>query len=171
MAHRLYVQDYDDRLPSWYAWDGQRYVLWPEFLLPYGLSPGCLEDRAAPEPLPDGTRRLADYAMCAWGAGGNGTREAPYWRWPGAPAAYGRGAGPLSLAEVRRPTDILQFADGVTFRQNDVEARCAIRQRHGEGVLNGAFLDGHARVVTEAAMRQIGQDEQGYFYRISAADR
>ena len=38
-------------------------------------------------------------------------------------------------------------------------------------MLNGAFLDGHARLVTDAEWNRLGHDSQGYFYTVAAADR
>ena len=47
----------------------------------------------------------------------------------------------------------------------------AIRRRHGNGVLNGAFLDGHARAIPDPEWNRVSQDTRGYFYALAAADR
>ena len=38
-------------------------------------------------------------------------------------------------------------------------------------VLNGAFVDGHAATISQQTWERVDQDAQGFFYRISAADR
>jgi prepilin-type processing-associated H-X9-DG protein len=75
--------------------------------------------------------KLADYTFFTWGPGGRGTREDPYWRWPGPP---------LCLAQVRRPTETLTLMDGYTTTQ----ATWSGMARHGLG-MNAGFVDGHVR--------------------------
>ena len=60
----------------------------------------------------------------------------------------------------------MQFADGSTGRYDS-----SIRRRHRNNMLNGAYLDGHARLVTDAEWNRLGQDDKGYYYRVAAADR
>ena len=48
---------------------------------------------------------------------------------------------------------------------------CLIRKRHRNGLLNVAFLDGHARVVADTEWNRVGRDARGYFYALAAADR
>jgi prepilin-type N-terminal cleavage/methylation domain-containing protein/prepilin-type processing-associated H-X9-DG protein len=167
LAHQMYVQDNDETLPSWYVVGGPRgYMIWPEFLSPYYRDQRILDEGlTAPE---DKTANswLADYSLCAWGPGGDGTEERPYWRWPGSVWTDEEGSRPMSMAQVRRPAETMQFADGMTGRWE-----CNIRRRHRNSILNGAFLDGHARLVSEEEWNRIGKDERGYFYRVAAADR
>jgi hypothetical protein len=170
-AHQIYVQDYDDTLPSWYRRDGRGQVLWPEFLSPYYRDPHLLDEGVNGARVPHGAVWVADYVLCAWGAGGQGTPESPFFRWPGAPDADGRGMGQMKLGEVLRPAETMQFADGITVRTSRYASECSIQRRHGEEMLIGAFLDGHAQRVPDAAWQQLGRDEDGYYYRIAAADR
>jgi prepilin-type N-terminal cleavage/methylation domain-containing protein/prepilin-type processing-associated H-X9-DG protein len=171
LAHRIYVQDHDDVLPSWYSRSPQGHLLWPEFLRPYYREPRLLDDGADRGKAPAGSMWLADYALCAWGAGGKGTRAEPYWRWPGAPPVDPSASGPMTMAEVRRPAEVMQFADGVTQRNSRFSSACSVQRRHQEGALHGAFLDGHARLVRDAEWQVLGWDEAGFFYRLAAADR
>jgi prepilin-type processing-associated H-X9-DG protein len=99
---------------------------------------------------------LADYALCAWGPGGRGTLVDPYYRY----------AALMPLSHVRRAAETLLFADGITTRM-----MTEIRSRHGNDTINGVFLDGHAHRLSRAEMEEIDQDQQGYYYRVSAADR
>jgi prepilin-type processing-associated H-X9-DG protein len=170
LAHQVYVQDYDDTLPYWSDGIEWPLVLWTEFLSPYYCDPRILRDALHGEAQPDESW-VADYALCAWDWGGAGTRENPYWRWPG--ALYGQGSGPrpMRLAEVRRPADTMQFAEGATLYTHDIFPSSRIQRRHRNGMLNGAFLDGHARAVPEALWSRVGHDERGYFSWIGAADR
>jgi prepilin-type N-terminal cleavage/methylation domain-containing protein/prepilin-type processing-associated H-X9-DG protein len=169
-AHLMYVQDNDDALPCWFGGSLAHYVLWPAMLRPYYRDPGILKD-VSPSEARAGEVWTADYALCAWGAGGKGTREKPDWLWPGAVNNDPRHRGPMRLAEVARPADTLQFADGATYYYARSFPGSYIRQRHETGLLNGAFLDGHARAVPDRLWSKIGQDERGYFYWIAAADR
>jgi prepilin-type processing-associated H-X9-DG protein len=67
---------------------------------------------------------------------------------------------------VRRPAESVQFADGFPSR-----ITCFIRRPHRNRALNAVFLDGHARLVSEAEWNRIDRDEQGYFFHLAAADR
>jgi prepilin-type processing-associated H-X9-DG protein len=118
-----------------------------------------------------GELKVADYALCAWGSGGKGTLKEPDWLWPGGIDPDPTLHRSMLLAEVRRPAATIQFADGATFTFNGVFPGSHIRRRHRNGILNAAFLDGHARVVPDQLWNQVGQDERGYFYWISAANR
>jgi prepilin-type N-terminal cleavage/methylation domain-containing protein/prepilin-type processing-associated H-X9-DG protein len=169
-AHHIYVQDYDDTLPTWQRRGPRGFEVWTQFLNPYFRDAGVLSEGLPGKPS-RGTEWVADYALCAWGPRGKGTLEAPYWRWPGAPAAGSGGQGTMKLGEVPRPAESMQFTDGLTFRYPGSNYGSFIRRRHQNGLLNGAFLDGHARVVTETQWARVGQDEWGYFYTIAAADR
>jgi prepilin-type processing-associated H-X9-DG protein len=81
-------------------------------------------------------------------------------------SADGSDPRPMTMAEVRRPGECMQFGDGYTD-----DRQTAVRRGHGNGQLNGAFLDGHARRITELEWNQVGHDGGGYHYRIAAADR
>lgn len=166
LAHQMYVQDNDDTLPFWYQRGPQGYLIWPEFLSPYYRDPKILDERMSTEAQRKQTSWLADYTLCAWGPGGDGTLERPYWRWPGSLSPDRDSPQPMKMAEVRRPAETMQFSDGTTTRYDS-----SIRRVHRNGMLNGGFLDGHARVVTDEEWDRIGRDERGYFYRIAAADR
>ena len=72
----------------------------------------------------------------------------------------------MLMAQVPRPAETLQFTDGTTGSTSTT-----ILRRHRNGMLNGAFLDGHARLVTDAEWNRLGHDSQGYFYTVAAADR
>jgi prepilin-type processing-associated H-X9-DG protein len=166
LSHRIYVQDHDDVLPYWYVGGDGGYLTWPEFMRPYYREARIL-DQGFGEPSERlATAWLADYALCAWGTGGDGTPARPYWRWPGPLSADTEEAAPLSLCAVRRPSETMQFVDGITGRYASM-----VQALHRNGGLNGAFLDGHARFVSEAAWNRVDRDEVGYFYRIAAADR
>jgi prepilin-type N-terminal cleavage/methylation domain-containing protein/prepilin-type processing-associated H-X9-DG protein len=166
LAHQMYVQDHDDTLPSWYVVGPRGYLIWPEFLSPYYRDPKILDEGLTSAADKKENNWLADYSLCAWGPGGDNSQEKPYWRWPGAPWVEKNSYRPMSLAEVRRPAETMSFADGSTGRYDS-----SIRRRHRNGMLNGAFLDGHARLVTDAEWNRIGHDDKGFYYRLAAADR
>jgi prepilin-type processing-associated H-X9-DG protein len=77
----------------------------------------------------------------------------------------------MTLAEVCRPTEAAQFADGYTMRDSPFLTNSMIRRRHRNGLLNVAFLDGHARVVADTEWNRVGHDARGYYYALAAADR
>ncbi len=166
LAHQMYVQDNDDALPSWYIVGARGYLIWPEFLSPYYRDQRVVDEGLTSAKEKADSAWLADYTLCAWGPGGDGTEQKPYWRWPGALVTEAETSRPMSFAEVRRPGETMQFTDGSTGRYDSY-----IRRRHRNGMLNGAFLDGHARVVTDEEWNRVGHDEKGYFYKIAAADR
>jgi len=166
LAHQMYVQDNDDVLPTWYVQAPRGFRIWPDFLSPYLRDPKILDEGAASAGDANAATWMADYALCAWGSGGTGSLARPYWRWPGAPFVSADATRPMLMAEVRRPTETLQFADGLTTHFDT-----SIQRVHQNGLRNGAFLDGHAHVITLPEWNRLGRDAQGYFYRISAADR
>jgi prepilin-type N-terminal cleavage/methylation domain-containing protein/prepilin-type processing-associated H-X9-DG protein len=169
-AHLMYVQDCDDTLPYWYTGRLPHLTLWPETLLPYYRSPRILKEANSSEAR-TGEVWTADYALCAWGYGGKGTQEEPDWLWPGAINNDPRNKTAMRLVEVPRPADTLQFSDGATYYYAVAFPGSRIRQRHDTGMLNGAFLDGHARAVPDHLWNRISRDERGYFYWIAAANR
>jgi prepilin-type processing-associated H-X9-DG protein len=77
----------------------------------------------------------------------------------------------MTLGEVRRPAEAVQFVDGVTLLGTPYESGSIVEARHRNGVLNGAFLDGHASAIPEAAWDRVSRDDRGYFYTLAAADR
>jgi prepilin-type N-terminal cleavage/methylation domain-containing protein/prepilin-type processing-associated H-X9-DG protein len=171
VAHQLYVQDYDDALPSWQIRVPGGALLWTEFLRPYYQDARLLDEGLT---SPADKRKMgwvADYALCAWGPGGKGTAVEPYWRWPGCPSPHSEGAPAMTLAAVLRPAEAAQFADGYTMRYDPYLVNSMIRRRHRNGLLNVAFLDGHARVVADTEWNRVGHDARGYFYALAAAER
>jgi prepilin-type processing-associated H-X9-DG protein len=72
---------------------------------------------------------------------------------------------------VRRPEQTVQITDGFTVRYSPHLTNCEIRPRHRNGLLNGAFLDGHAGAITDAAWNRVDQDARSVFYALAAADR
>jgi prepilin-type N-terminal cleavage/methylation domain-containing protein/prepilin-type processing-associated H-X9-DG protein len=172
LAHHLYVEDHDDTLPCWVMPGPGSPVVWVEFLQPYYGSAQLL-DEGLTDPKEQGQFEwVADYVLCSWGPGGSGTLQEPYWRWPGAPFFSPDGVRRMMMmAEVPRPAESMQFSDGLTQRYGHVRPDCEILPRHRNGVLNGAFLDGHARAVPDEEWNRVGWDERGCYYAISAADR
>jgi prepilin-type processing-associated H-X9-DG protein len=65
----------------------------------------------------------------------------------------------------------VQLIGGATVRYAGPQYDSYIRRRHRNGLLNGAFVDGSASVITEAEWNRVSRDERGYFYAIAAADR
>jgi prepilin-type N-terminal cleavage/methylation domain-containing protein/prepilin-type processing-associated H-X9-DG protein len=169
VAHRLYVEEYDEALPFWWVGGPSGAVAWTEYLRPYYRSPQILDQQLSSPSDRAAWGWLADYALCAWGPFGNYTRDNPYGRYPGS-IDLSRAAGRsqrLTMAQVRRPADTLQFADGVTTNRTDTW----MELHSHNGSFNGAFLDGHASLIGDHLLYQVDQDEQGYFYHIAAADR
>jgi prepilin-type N-terminal cleavage/methylation domain-containing protein/prepilin-type processing-associated H-X9-DG protein len=166
LAHQMYVQDNDDALPSWYIVGPRGYEIWTEYMSPYYRDPRILDEGLTSPAEKQKTAWLADYVLCAWGPGGDGTPQNPYWRWPGSLVGNPGALRPMMMAEVRRPSETMQFTDGTTSHYDSYIVR-----RHRNGMLNGAFLDGHARLVTDAEWNRVGHDGQGYYYHVAAADR
>jgi prepilin-type N-terminal cleavage/methylation domain-containing protein/prepilin-type processing-associated H-X9-DG protein len=164
-AHLLYIQDWDERLPDWFAPRpeaprplpfGAR-VFWTELLHPYARCDDLFQDPTAVWE-DQGEVRLADYVLPTAGPGGRGTVAEPYWRWPGPP---------LSLADVVRPSETIHLADGWTttgWMMGPIP-------RHGDG-LNAGFLDGQARWLPARELRRVMTDDRGHLWlRYAAADR
>jgi prepilin-type processing-associated H-X9-DG protein len=57
-----------------------------------------------------------------------------------------------------------------TVRSSPFQGGSVVESRHGNGVLNGAFLDGHARAIPDADWGRAQRDSHGYFYPLAAAD-
>jgi prepilin-type processing-associated H-X9-DG protein/prepilin-type N-terminal cleavage/methylation domain-containing protein len=171
LAHRMYVHDHDDTLPAWdmpAAWGS---LLWTEFLRPYYRDSRLLDEGLASPVERESNTWLSGYALLTWGPDGNDTRENPYWRWPGSPSWPTEKQSSMQLAEVRRPSETVQFVDGGTFRNNSLFGSSIIRLQHPNGRFNAAFVDGHAGAIPVAAWNQVDRDERGYFYHLAAADR
>jgi len=169
LAHQLYVEEYDETLPFWQTrGPGGMAVLWTDRLRSNFRSAGVLDEHLIGGKQKAAMGWVADYALCTWGPGGKGTAADPYWRWPGSPA---EGRRSMVLAEVLRPGQALQITDGFTLRYSPYLTDCEIRRRHRNGLLNGAFLDGHAGTITDSEWNRVSQDSRGYFYALSAADR
>lgn len=166
-AHHLYLQDWDEQLPPWIlpkparpGWqDRERY--WTAFLQPYLRSSDVLRDTSAPTyaPAPRGPAFLADYALLTWEkAGRQGVRTEPMQRWPGPP---------LSLGQVARPSETIQWMDGRTA----LDWTGGAIWRHSQG-LNAAFVDGHARWMRYSEFWRVTPDESGmYWLHYGSADR
>jgi len=79
-------------------------------------------------------------------------------RWPGPP---------LSLGQVKRPSETIQWMDGRTASRWTAGAFW----RHGAG-LNAAFVDGHARWMSYHEFRRVTLGEDGmYWLYYGSADR
>lgn len=167
-AQHMYIQDHDDTLSAWYYERPDRtYTYWTEFMRPYYRDPRLLDQGFSSPQARKNAEWLADYVLCAWGTGGQGTAESPYWRWPGAPTRSPDGMQPMTLVEVRRPSETLQFTDGLTTRSSS-----AVWWKHSNDMLNAAFVDGHARAMKRTDYEQVDRDTQGFhFYHLAAADR
>jgi prepilin-type N-terminal cleavage/methylation domain-containing protein/prepilin-type processing-associated H-X9-DG protein len=164
-AHLLYLQDWEEHLPRWWQAGPPRpepfgpYVYWPERLLPYLRSQDVFRDPSFSwwQPWPPEVK-LADYALLTWGSGGSGTASDPFWCWPGPP---------LSLAQVLRPAEAIQLADGYTT----TSMTGGVVARHGGGA-NLGFLDGHAKWMKRDQAYVVTRNEQGsYCYPYVSADR
>jgi prepilin-type N-terminal cleavage/methylation domain-containing protein len=166
LAQHMYVQDHDDALPAWY-YEGpaRHYTYWTEFMRAYYRDPDLLDQGFSTAEDRHNSYWLADYVLRAWGSGGGGTATDPHWRWPGAPTSGAQGSRPMTLAEVQRPAETLQFTDGLTTR-----FLSAVWWKHTNQVLNGAFVDGHAHRVSKTDWAQVDRDAWGYFYHLAAAD-
>jgi prepilin-type processing-associated H-X9-DG protein len=163
-AHHLYVSEWDDQLPPWSltpsATPGHS-LDWTTFLQPYLRSSAVLSDPGAPTPAVTqaDARFLADYALLTWREiGRRGVPLEPEMRWPGPP---------LSLGQVVRPSETIQWMDGRTASHWTAGAFW----RHGPG-LNAAFVDGHARWMRYHEFRRVTLDVDGtYWLYYGSADR
>jgi prepilin-type N-terminal cleavage/methylation domain-containing protein/prepilin-type processing-associated H-X9-DG protein len=164
-AYLLYVQDWDEQLPSWFFANPPRpelpgpFYYWPEYLQPYLRGSGIFRDPSFFWPgVPARGLKLADYALCTWGPGGQGTREDPHWQWPGPP---------FFLSEVRRPSETFSVMDGYTTTQTTWSHVI----RHGAGT-NVCFLDGHMKWLTPEELERVDTDASGAFwFHYVAVDR
>jgi prepilin-type N-terminal cleavage/methylation domain-containing protein/prepilin-type processing-associated H-X9-DG protein len=164
-AQLLYLQDWDEQFPHWWQKGPPgpapfgNHVFWTELLQPYLRSEAVYHDPSAASlapPIPGAW--LADYALLSWGPGGVGSPASPFWRWAGPP---------MSVSEVIRPSETFGVLDGWTTTREIA----TLVARHSEG-MNGAFLDGHARWVTQDQAYEVTQDERGVcWYRYISADR
>lgn len=170
-AQLLYLQDWDERFPHWFFPAPARpaplgeYVYWTEYFRPYLRSPEILHDPGDfwIWDLPR-EEKLAEYALGTWGRTGKGTLQNPYWQWPG----YRQWPGPpLSLAEVRRSAETITVMDGWT-----TPGWTGVDLRRHHGGMDAAFVDGHARWLTEGEFWREDTDGHGvYWMHYAAADR
>jgi prepilin-type N-terminal cleavage/methylation domain-containing protein len=171
LAHRLYIDDYDERFPNWEVKRPPDEVwLWTDLLRPYlrQRGPALFQCPGLRGPLPPGGLQ-AEYALCTWGASGAGTRTDPYRRWPGPP---------LTVSQVVRPGETVTLADGWTAPGWTVieggllaAALPGHRPRHGNIVV-GAFVDGHVRGLPATLFWRLATDGRGfYWYYYGTADR
>jgi prepilin-type N-terminal cleavage/methylation domain-containing protein/prepilin-type processing-associated H-X9-DG protein len=163
-AHHLYLSDWDEQLPPWSLPappTTARAPDWTMFLQPYLRGSTVLRDPAAPPPAVTqaGAPFLADYALLTWRKSGRrGFPDEPEMRWPGPP---------LSLGQVMRPSETIQWMDGRTASRWTAGALW----RHGGG-LNAAFVDGHARWMRTHEFRRVTRDTDGmYWLYYGSADR
>jgi prepilin-type N-terminal cleavage/methylation domain-containing protein/prepilin-type processing-associated H-X9-DG protein len=163
-AHHLYVSDWDEQLPPWSLpapTATERSSDWTAFLQPYLRGSAVLQDPDAPRPaMRQGDAPfLADYALLTWRkTGRRGVPDEPEMRWPGPP---------LSLGQVMRPSETIQWMDGRTATRWSAGAFW----RHGPG-LNAAFVDGHARWMSYHEFRRVTRDADGmYWLYYGSADR
>jgi prepilin-type N-terminal cleavage/methylation domain-containing protein/prepilin-type processing-associated H-X9-DG protein len=163
-AHLLYVSDWDDQLPPWSLpapATTERSPDWTAFLQPYLRCSAVLRDPEAPAPAVTQAAApfLADYALLTWPKHGRpGFPDEPEIRWPGPP---------LSLGQVMRPSETIQWTDGRTASRWTAGAFW----RHGLG-LNAAFVDGHARWMSYHEFRHVTRDADGmYWLYYGCADR
>jgi hypothetical protein len=166
LAHQCYAQDYDETLPAWFLPAADKLITWPVYFRGYYRDPRVLRQGFVPPVEMIRPPCLADYAMLAWGPTGDGSRYDPHSRWPGSEWRAGEPPRPMRLAEVRRPAETAQFADGFTCVEET-----AIDSQHQGNALLVAFVDGHARRVSHGEWWQVDRNEQGYFYHLGAADR
>jgi prepilin-type N-terminal cleavage/methylation domain-containing protein/prepilin-type processing-associated H-X9-DG protein len=172
-AHHLYLQDWDEQLVSWHVSALPRpepfgpRLYWTEFLQPYLRCDAVLRDPSA-RPEERTSDWLADTVMATWGPGGQGTLEQPHYRWPGPP---------LSLGQVRRPSQTVQWVDGRSTTHGVIIDSWTDRGwaqggefRHGRGS-NAVFADGHARWLPAEELQRVDVDKQGAYHRYGAADR
>jgi prepilin-type N-terminal cleavage/methylation domain-containing protein len=165
-AHHLYTQEYDETLPAWFLPAEHGLITWPVFFRSYLQSTQILRQGFTPPAEMIQPPCLADYALLSWGPRGDDSTGSPHSRWPGSVWLKGEPPQPMRLAEVRRPAETAQFADGFTCVEGT-----AIDSQHQESALLVAFVDGHARRVSRREWWQIDHDSQGYFYHFGAADR
>jgi prepilin-type N-terminal cleavage/methylation domain-containing protein/prepilin-type processing-associated H-X9-DG protein len=165
-AHLLYLQDWDEQFPAWWQPGPPRpepfgpRLYWPELLRPYlGHEGLCTDPSFAWPDIPASGIKLADYTLPTWGPSGRGTREKPYFRWPG-PG--------LSLAGVARPAQTVVLLDGWTTTRHSYALEVG---RHSGGI-QVAFLDGHVQRLTPAELWRpaAGDDGKVYLY-YATADR
>src|SRR5438094_3594108 len=114
LAHQRYVQDYDETLPAWFLPGAGKLITWPVFFRGYYRDARVLTQGFVPPVEMIQPPCLADYAMLTWGPTGDGSRCDPHSRWPGSEWRAGEQPRPMRLAEVRRPGETAQFADGFT---------------------------------------------------------
>jgi prepilin-type N-terminal cleavage/methylation domain-containing protein/prepilin-type processing-associated H-X9-DG protein len=163
-AQLLYLQDWDERFPHWCFPAPPRpepygnFAFWTEYFQPYLRSDAVLRCPSADWPweIPH-EEKLAEYVLSTWGRGGRGTRQSPYWNWPG-PSH--------TLARIRRPAETIAVIDG--FTTGGWTSVDLVRHHGGS---NTAFLDGHARWMTQDAFWALDQEQGVWFMRHASADR
>jgi type II secretory pathway pseudopilin PulG len=162
-AQLLYVEDYDDCLPSWIQYEPGEfmpgYKYWTEIIRSYVRSEDIFWDHAARElklPPREG-KLLSHYALYTWGSDrlyGSGTQLDPYWQWPGAP---------LTLAQVPRKSETFNLMDGYTAT---FQVKGYVYRHHLDGYngMNGGFLDCHVGWITRERADQLLQDSNGKYH-------
>lgn len=172
-AHHLYLQDWDEQLVYWWVPAPPRpqpfgpRLYWTEFLQPYLRCDAVRRDPSA-RPEERTADWVADYVLATWQASDLRPPDQPYYFWPGPP---------LSLGQVRRPSQTVQWIDGRSTTHGVMIDSWTDRGwaqggefRHGRGS-NAVFSDGHARWLPAEEMQRVDVDKQGAYLRYGAADR
>lgn len=101
--------------------------------------------------------KLAEYVLGTWGRGGRGTRQSPYWNWPG-PSH--------TLARICRPAETIAVIDG--FTTGGWTSVDLVRHHGGSNV---SFVDGHARWMTAGEFWAVDRHGDLWFMQFASADR
>jgi prepilin-type processing-associated H-X9-DG protein len=156
-AQLLYMDDWDERFPNWYFQAPPRpepwgkFAFWTEYFHPYLRSDAILR---CPEATWSGNvpeaKKLATYVLVTWGRGGRGTRQAPFWNWPGSP---------YTLSQVHRPSETLTLLDGFT-----TSGHTSVELSRHHGGANVAFVDGHLRWLKAGEFWAADTDAYGVWW-------
>jgi prepilin-type N-terminal cleavage/methylation domain-containing protein/prepilin-type processing-associated H-X9-DG protein len=160
-AHRLYLDDWDERFPDWRVKElPDDFRLWMATFQPYLHCTAILRCPSSAESRSVGPQ-YADYALCTFGPGGRGTPADPFYHWP---------EPTVTLATVKRPAETAVVADGWTTPSWTIVDGGPLaatlldpRIRHSRG-LNACFLDGHARWLPGAEFWRVSTDGAGFYW-------
>lgn len=163
-AQLLYIDNWDERFPHWNFPAPPRpepygnFTYWTEYFATYLRSKTVLHCPHADWiwEMPE-NEKFAEYVLGTWGQGGRGTRQLPYWNWPG-PSH--------TLANVCRPAETIAVIDGFTTGG----WTSAALNRH-QGGFNVSFVDGHARWMINGEFWTVEQQDDLWFMRYASADR
>jgi prepilin-type N-terminal cleavage/methylation domain-containing protein/prepilin-type processing-associated H-X9-DG protein len=163
-AQLLYVDDWDERFPHWCFPAPPRpepygdFAFWTEYFQPYLRSHAVLDCPHADWiwAMPE-EEKLAEYVLGTWGRGGRGTRQNPYWNWPGSSH---------TLSGVRRPAETIAVIDGFT---TGGWTSVDLTRHHGGSHVS--FVDGHARWMREGEFWTVVSQGELWFMLYASADR